>query len=46
MSRVNINIDDMEEENYVAVLNEFFKQFGHNKCFVDWEISAVVEEIE
>lgn len=41
--RVKLDITEISEELYDAVLDEFRLQFGDDVGFVDWEISAEIE---
>jgi len=40
-----LDMDNISEESYQAILKDFKKCFGAG-FFVDWEISAVKEELE
>lgn len=40
--RVKLNIEEISDELYDAILDEFKMKFGADATFEDWEVSAVM----
>jgi hypothetical protein len=41
--RVKLDITEISDDLYYAILAEFYLKFGKDVSFVDWEVSAEIE---